>query len=350
MQIPLEIAMDRPATEWMPSMLLRDILQVAQFAKPVYGVEYSVGDKVINYSIFPLLSERGITLIIEDITEEKRAVTTLSRYMSPELAKQVMHDRQLGGVRKEVSVLFTDIRDFTRLSERMDAHEVVLFLNEYFDKCIDAVILNKGIVDKFIGDAMMAVFGVPFIGENDATNCCKSALQIIARLKVWNHERALNKQDPVIVGIGINTGEALSGNIGSDKRMEFSVIGDSVNTASRVEALTKIYKVQCLITENTMKNIDVRQFLIREIDNVIPVGKSSPIKIYELIGNARDSTMVQIQNYHAALQLYYDNKLSDAYSQFSYLSDPCSQVMAERCQKLMQDNDVFSGIYKFTTK
>ena len=353
--IPLETAMDTSAINWLKEypILLKDIQSVVESRNSVYGAEYALNDKIINYNIFPIVNEKGITLIVEDITSEKRAVTTLSRYMSPELAKQVVNDRQLGGVRKQVTVMFTDIRHFTELSEGMAPNEVVLFLNEYFDKCINAVIDHKGIVDKFIGDALMAVFGVPFINEQDPTNACNAALDILKSIKLWNEIRFSKGLAPINIGIGLNTGEALSGNIGSDKRMEFSVIGDSVNTASRIESLTKVYKVQCLITENTLRLVQPHLFLTREIDNVIPTGKSLPIKIFELISLKEDSNSDQhvlIKQYQDALALYYENKLEEAHFLFHKLPDNCSKMMAARCLAMIKDCIQFQGVYVYTTK
>ena len=348
-----EFAQETSAMNWLHyPVLLKDMLYALQVQQPAYGAEFALNTKIINYTIFPLLNtEKGITLIVEDITSEKRAVTTLSRYMSPELAKQVINEKQLGGVRKQVTVLFTDIRHFTELSENMDAQDVVLFLNEYFGKCIDAVLNNNGIVDKFIGDAMMSVFGVPFITADDATNACKTALEIEHKLNKWNLERQLANLNPISIGIGINTGEALSGNIGSDKRMEFSVIGDSVNTASRIEALTKVYKVTCLITEYTLSNINKDLFLLREIDFVIPVGKSKPIRLYELMGLKSECSQSQIDlvsQYEEALQLYYSCDLVNANLKFKKLNDKCAQIMAQRCLDL--EHVPFNGIYVFQTK
>jgi adenylate cyclase len=194
----------------------------------------------------------GVVIVADDITQEQRLMSTLSRYVTRQLAEQLMKDRdrlKLGGNRSLVAVLFSDIRNFTTLSETYTAEEVVALLNDYFTRMIEPIFKYEGTLDKFIGDAIMAVFGAPLKHADDAERAVRAALDMRRALRVYNQER-LAKGIPLIeTGIGITMGEAISGNIGSEQRMDYTVIGDTVNIASRLEGLTKSYEHKILINE-----------------------------------------------------------------------------------------------------
>ena len=190
----------------------------------------------------------GCVLIFEDLSEKKKMTNTLGRYLSGALVDQVLGSGAdvLGGVRQKVTILFSDIRSFTTISEGMDAVDLVAMLNDYFTYELDPIFDNGGILDKFIGDAIMACFGVPFVsqddGKTDACMSCKCAMEQLAALEMFNQERRKEKgaeSETFAIGIGLNTNKVVSGNIGSDKRMEYTVIGDGVNLASRLEGITK---------------------------------------------------------------------------------------------------------------
>jgi adenylate cyclase len=168
------------------------------------------------------------------------------------VAEQIMQNRdklKLGGNRSSVSVLFSDIRDFTTISERSTAEEVVAMLNDYFTRMLDPVFLYEGTLDKFIGDAIMVVFGAPIPFENNAERAVRAALEMRRALKRYNVDRAAQGLPPIDNGVGITKGDAISGNIGSEQRMDYTVIGDTVNTASRLEGLTKNYDYKILVNE-----------------------------------------------------------------------------------------------------
>ena len=190
----------------------------------------------------------GCVLIFEDLSEKKRMTNTLGRYLSGALVDQVLGSGAdvLGGVRQKVTILFSDIRSFTTISEGMDAVDLVAMLNDYFTYELDPIFDNGGILDKFIGDAIMACFGVPLVseddGKTDACMSCKCALEQLSALEVFNQRRKEERGEDTetfAIGIGLNTNKVVSGNIGSDKRMEYTVIGDGVNLASRLEGITK---------------------------------------------------------------------------------------------------------------
>lgn len=246
-------------------------------------------ERSINLTVTPLTNPkgkvRGGLVVLEDISQEKRMKTTLYRYMTPGVAEQVMalgDDALMVGERKEVSILFSDIRGYTSLTERMEAADVVTLLNTYFETMVEAVFNFEGTLDKFIGDALMAVFGAPLPIENHACKAVESALDMRRRLTEFNQNRP--NQQPIRIGIGISSGAVVSGNIGSQKRMDYTVIGDGVDISSRLEGVTKAYGCDIILSEFTYQQCQ-DQIWVRELDRICVKGKSNPIRIYELIGD-----------------------------------------------------------------
>ncbi|MGH9671516.1 MAG: GAF domain-containing protein [Terriglobales bacterium] len=200
----------------------------------------------------------GVVIVADDITQEQRLMSTLSRYVTRQLAEQLMKDRdrlKLGGNRSLVAVLFSDIRNFTTISETYTAEEVVAMLNDYFTRMIEPIFRYEGTLDKFIGDAIMAVFGAPLKHTDDAERAVRAALDMRRALRDYNRERLAKGMPLIETGIGITMGEAVSGNIGSEQRMDYTVIGDTVNIASRLEGLTKSYEHKILINEPIYEEI-----------------------------------------------------------------------------------------------
>lgn len=260
-------------------------------------ISLGVGD---GYPVdfIPMLFGLGMILAIGYVTtasniemvKEANAKQMMERYLPSQLVSEFYKNKaqlEPGGEMKEVTILFSDIRSFTKFSEQRSAEEVVLFLNDYLSRMTDIIFQFNGTIDKFIGDAIMTIFGAPFKREDDALRAVKSAVEMIREIKRLNQKRK-DIEDQIQVGIGIHTGEAIVGNIGSDRRLDYTVIGDNVNLASRIEGLTKHYNCPILISEATFQQIHGKYslddgFAIREIDKVIVKGKSKPITIYEVI-------------------------------------------------------------------
>ncbi|KAJ1558907.1 hypothetical protein HK096_006579, partial [Nowakowskiella sp. JEL0078] len=330
--------------------LLEDISNVFESGHPTYYAEYELKESrgtgtFVNYQIMPLIgSEPGVVLVFEDISSEKRAIMTLGRYMSPSLAKQVMMEdgSQLGGTRKKVAILFSDIRSFTTYPSQW-------------------TLMNDAVnaINEEQGDAVMAVFGVPFVSPEDSVHACNAALRMKEALAISNEHRVSIGQEEVKIGIGVNTGMVLSGNIGSVKRMEFSCIGDAVNLASRIEGLTKHYHLTILITENTHEETN-NLFHTREIDTVVVTGKTKEVKIYELLCKASEQLSQELEEivdlYNAGMRLYRKRMFKQAKMAFATavdkFDDGPSLTLMERCDKMIEKPppENWTGAFQFDSK
>jgi PAS domain S-box-containing protein len=227
----------------------------------------------------------GALVVMEDISSAKQVKNLMYRYMTPEVAEALLAsgDTGLGGKRKNVSVLFSDIRSYTTLTEKLQAEEVVVMLNKYFEVMVDVVFEYGGTLDKYIGDALMAVFGSPAPLEDHAWCAMQTAVKMREKLALFNQERMANEELPISIGMGVHSDEVVSGNIGSSKRMELTSIGDGVNLASRLEGASKQYGTDLIISDNTYRDYTDRLY-VRELDFITVKGKSEPVVVYELVG------------------------------------------------------------------
>jgi adenylate cyclase len=273
----------------------------------------------INLTVSPLSDPqggvRGGLVVLEDISQEKRMKTTLYRYMTPSVADRVMalgEDVLMVGERKDVTVLFSDIRGYTTLTEALEAAEVVSMLNEYFETMVEAVFHCEGTLDKFIGDALMAVFGAPLPLSNHAWSAVKSALDMRRRLVLFNRDRLAKGQPELRIGIGLSSGEVVSGNIGSQRKMDYTVIGDGVNLSARLESITKQYGCDIVLSEHTYERCKDKIW-VRELDLIRVKGKLEPVKIYELIG---DRTQALSPANETFLHLYHQGRTAYKNSAF----------------------------------
>ena len=243
-----------------------------------------------NVTILPLLSsadeQLGTLVMIEDISNEKRVKSTLARYMDPDLADRLLaagsQDDVLGGNESIATVLFTDVRNFTTLAERIGPQPTVALLNDYFARMVECISQQGGMLDKFIGDAIMAVFGLPVAGEDDEDRALRAAIAMIRSLWEWNAQREQRGEPPLDMGVGLNTDAVVAGNIGSPKRMDYTIIGDGVNLASRLEGACKHYGARILLSELTHAKLN-GVYRLREIDRVIVKGKTKPVAVFECL-------------------------------------------------------------------
>ena len=323
-------------------------------------VDADQGDKV-----------QGALVILEDISQEKRLKTTMYRYMTQELAEQLLADgsAKMGGDRKEVSVLFSDIRGYTSLSEVLSAEDVVSMLNEYFETMVESVLTHKGTLDKYIGDAIMAVFGTPLALPDHAWLAVQTAIDMRYRLKEFNAKRVekLKPKDQkefdlinIKIGIGVNSDSVISGNIGCTKRMEFTSIGDGVNLGSRLEGTSKVYGTDIIISETTYKSCADRIWT-RELDRIQVKGKNQPISIYEVYGLRSDPLSASheqiIELYHKARDFYHQMKFGKAIGLFGEVLEldklnKAASMHLVRCQHFLSNppTDDWDGVWRFTEK
>ncbi len=251
--------------------------------------------KALNISIVPLADDEndlGQLLVLEDITQEKRLKGTMSRFMTKEIADKILESGEdsLSGAKVTASILFADLRGFTSLTENLGAQETVSMLNEYFGYMTDSVFGSRGVLDKFIGDSVMAVFGAPTKGEQYTDNAISCSIDMMESLVLLNRIRAERSEEPLGVSIGIATGEVVAGTIGSSKRMEYTVVGDSVNLASRLEGVTRVYGVDIVVSDETLTGLKSR-YMHRELDLIRVKGREAPVSIFELLDHKSSGNM-----------------------------------------------------------
>jgi adenylate cyclase len=226
----------------------------------------------------------GFNAMVDGLKERDKLRTTFGKYMTQAVLEHLLAGRvELGGETLPVTVLFSDIRSFTTISEKMNAHELVALLNEYFTEMVGAIMGQDGVVDKYIGDAIMAVFGAPVPKPDDAVRAVRAAVKMREALATLNQRLVARGVPPIQTGIGIHTGDVVAGNIGSEERMEYTVIGDAVNLASRLESNTKELGVPILISEDTFRLV-CEHFETRPVREITVKGRVQPVTTYEVLG------------------------------------------------------------------
>jgi adenylate cyclase len=327
-----------------------------------------VGDEArsINLTVQSLLNAEqkriGSMLVMEDISSEKRVKSTLSRYMDPSIADRLVAAgaEVLGGQNVECTVLFSDIRGFTTLTEQLGPHGTVSLLNEYFTLMVDCIQGEGGMLDKFIGDAIMAAFGIPLPNLDDADRAMRSALAMINTLGKWNLQRNREGKLPVNIGVGLNTAVVLSGNIGSAKLMDYTIIGDGVNLASRLESACKEYGAKILVSEFTFAKLK-GTYRSREVDRIVVQGKTEPVGVYEILDFHTEETFPHIVEalsvFKDALAAYRSRKWDKATELFGKVlslhpDDKPSKLFITRAAKLKADAppDDWTGVWVMESK
>jgi adenylate cyclase len=354
--------------DWITERIKK--VRVEKVANVAMDVEIVFGDRPVsvNLTVLPLASgdgkQLGTLLMIEDISTEKRVKATMARYMDPAIAARMLDNKGdaglLGGVSTRATVLFSDIRGFTTLSEELGAQGTVAFLNEYFTLMVECIAQEEGMLDKFIGDAIMAAFGLPMAHNDDEDRAVRAAIAMIRECRRWSHDRIRRGQKPVEMGVGLNTDMVVSGNIGSAKRMDYTVIGDGVNLASRLESACKVYSAQILLSENTFQRLR-GTYRIRNIDQVVVKGKTEPVGVFEVLDHhtaeSFPNLMDVVSYFNEGMRNYRSAKFSNAILQFEkalacHPLDRLSTTYVERCRHLIERPPVddWKGVWVMTQK
>ncbi|MEK6963781.1 MAG: adenylate/guanylate cyclase domain-containing protein [Nanoarchaeota archaeon] len=322
---------------------------------------------VIWNLVFPPLSILGSFVsglgyyYLVERKEKKKVLGAFSKYVSPVLIHELMKHPEklkLGGERRRITVFFSDIRGFTDISEKLSPEGLVLLLNEYLSAMTQVILRNRGLVDKYIGDAIMAFWGAPLDEEQHAELACWSALEMRDRLKILQGEWIKKNLPKFEVGMGMNTGDAVVGNMGSLERFDYTAMGDTVNLASRLESLTKQYGVPILISHAVQQRVQAG-FVTRELDLVAVKGKKEPVAIYELVGKKGEVPKKELEfmdHFDDGLQLYKKKKWSSAVQEFERAlktrHDKPSELFIERCKSFQKTPPPkeWDGVWVMTTK
>ncbi len=340
----------------------------------VLNPENEKNEKIsVNLTILPLINEDnegrtdekdsflGILLMIEDISSEKRMKSTMSRYMDPGIADQLLEDGAdiMGGLDTTATLLFSDLRSFTNITEALGAQGTVKLLNDYFEIMVECISEQGGMLDKFIGDAIMAAFGLPISHEDDEDRGVKAGINMIKRLWEWNEQREKEGKPALDMGLGLNTDKIVAGNIGSQKRMDYTMIGDGVNLAARLESACKQYNARILISDFTFKKLK-GTYRIRYIDDVVVKGKTEPVGVHEVLDYHNDKTfpnlMDVVNHFNEGRKKYISGNFNDAIESFKEClkinsEDKLSETYITRCNQLIAEKPKnWDGVWVMKSK
>ncbi len=317
---------------------------------------FTLGMNVLMVSLFRSFFEEK---------EKRRVRSAFGQYLSPEVIRRLLVNPRLVEPRKtEITVMFSDIRGFTTISEKLDAQDLALFLNQYLSDMTRLVFEQNGTLDKYIGDAVMAFWGAPFEESGHAAKACNTALNMMARVRALQKTWEAEGKPRLDIGIGLNTGVASVGNMGSALRYGYTALGDTVNLSSRLEGLNKDYGTHILVNESTYAAASER-FVFRELDLIRVKGKLLPVTIYEPIsrsaelGNygSTEDVRVLLELFRDARALYRNRRWSDAQNLFlkileKFPKDGPSRAYWKRCQEYLFDDPSsgWDGVFTITHK
>lgn len=344
--------------------ILSPFLAVLMMFFVVWGSRYLYFFHGYVMDIFPILLSVGLlsfpfTFIYRFfiIDRERRKITSaFAHYVDPAVVHQIAETSEnivLGGEERELSVLFSDIAGFTTLSEKLKPVTLFTLMSAYLSGMTEVLTRNRGTLDKYIGDAVMGFFGAPLPQADHARRSCETALAMREKLPEFNAGLKSQGIDPIDFRVGIATGKVMVGNIGSSDRFNYTVLGDTVNLASRLEGTSKEYGTHILVAESTYLAVK-NDFRFRKIDRIAVKGKTEGILIYELLGRLTDPIDLTIfQHYELGLEQYFAQKYLEAGQIFASLmeKDPPSFVMAHRCHDILLGKvQIEHGIYVMTHK
>ena len=363
--IPLGIwmALVSPRWMWFGVSLLLPIVAV-NFWAFLHGWWLNLLVPALTLSTNVLLVSLYRSLFEEK--EKRRVRTAFGQYLSPEVIRRLLVNPQLVEPKKtDITVMFSDIRGFTTISEKLDAQELALFLNQYLSDMTGLVFEHHGTLDKYIGDAVMAFWGAPFEEPGHAAGGCNTCLQMMDRVREMQKKWEAEGKPHLDIGIGLNTGVASVGNMGSVLRYGYTALGDTVNLSSRLEGLNKDYGTHILVNETTYAATKDDGFVFRELDLIRVKGKLQPVTIYELIGRAGQNSVygtpedvrARISLFQHARELYRKREWAEAQKTFQIILDKWpdegpSRTYWKRCQDYLFDepSSGWDGVFTITHK
>ncbi len=328
---------------------------------------YSFDSGLILNILFPLLTIATVYIplvVLYYLTEEKSRkwiTSVFGKYVSPVVIDNLLQNPEmikLGGEKRTITTLFSDIRGFTPISEKLSPEELVHLLNDYLTEMTNIIQKDEGLVDKYMGDAIMEFWGAPLNQPNHHEKACISSLDMLAKLQELQIKWKKEGIPSFDIGIGLNSGDAIVGNMGSSHRFDYTAIGDSVNLASRLEGLNKIYGTNILLSEHTFKSVK-KSFCTRKLDAVRVKGKRKPILIYELLAREEEvdtKTAEFIHHFEEGLDLYFKKKWENAIDSFqkanNLKSDSASKLFIKRCKTFLSDPppEDWDGVWEMKTK
>ncbi|MBI5874708.1 MAG: adenylate/guanylate cyclase domain-containing protein [Deltaproteobacteria bacterium] len=324
-----------------------------------YNLVPSAVYPLISLLLAYLLAEAYRNLVVE--SKGRYLKKAFGTYVSPALVSEILKDPdrlKLGGEKREITTLFSDIRGFTSLSEKLSPEELVAILNEYLSPMTRIVLEEKGTLDKYIGDAIMVLCNAPLDLPEHPQKGCSIALRWIKELEKLNGVWKEKGYPSIAIGVGINTGDAVVGNMGADIRFDYTAIGDNVNLASRLEGMNKIYGTHIIASESTQKLV-ANDFLFRELDMVRVKGKENPVAIYELMDFLPADAGKQrlAAAFSEALSFYKNRNFAEAKARFDALlnefpGDGPGILYAQRCVDYLKTPPLpdWDGVYVAKTK
>lgn len=335
----------------------------------VYAIDRFVlfNSGVVTTVLFPISQICALFVSLtfyKYFTEERKKRElkgTFEKYVSPAIVAEVLSDPsniELGGKKMDLTVMFSDVRGFTTISEKLDPRALSDLLNSYLTPMTNLVFANKGTLDKYMGDAIMAFWGAPIHFDDHAKHAARCALQMLDKLKELQAEYRAKGLPEIDIGIGLNTGEMSVGNMGSDTVRSYTVMGDAVNLGSRLEGINKQYGTRIIVSEFTHEAIRA-DFICREVDWVRVKGKAQPVRIFELVAekSVPPETRQLLDTFHKGFEAYHAKRWDEAIGLFTEAlniksDDEPSQLYLERCHEYKQNPppEDWDGVCTMTTK
>jgi adenylate cyclase len=362
-----------PVGIWMALVAPRWMWFGLSFLVPLMLIDYGAFLRGwwLNFSVPALTLVSNVLLVslyraLVEEKEKRRIRTAFGQYLSPEVIRRLLRNPKLVEPKKtEITVMFSDIRGFTTISENLDAQDLALFLNQYLSDMTGLVFEYQGTLDKYIGDAVMAFWGAPFEVDDHAVSACNSALKMMQRVREMQHQWQAQGKPQLDIGIGLNSGVASVGNMGSVLRYGYTALGDTVNLSSRLEGLNKDYGTHIIVNETTYAATQEAKFVYRELDLIRVKGKTQPVMIYELIGRAGEESpygsfadaQLRLDQFARGRTLYCARRWAEAQHVFQIMIDKWpddgpARTYWKRCQEYLFDEPPsgWDGVFTMTHK